>query len=94
MSLISDPRETCASLYEHHNYGGWEEDVKEGQGDILHKNDLVSSLKVKQGCTLEAYRDIGYQDMMFSVTEDVNGLHHEDNDHMTSYRCYCGSKYH
>ena len=93
MIILLDNNGPCASLYEHKNFGGWKEDVDMGEGNILHRNDHVSSVKVRQGCTLNAYRHINFKDMMFTVTEDVTRLHHEDNDHMTSYRCYCGGKY-
>ena len=92
MTILLDSKGPCASLYEHKNYGGWKEDVDMGEGNILHRNDRVSSVKVRQGCTFNAYRHINFRDMMFTVTEDVSKLHNEDNDHMTSYRCYCGGK--
>ena len=81
----------CAHLYEHDRYNGWVEHVKEtNNGHILHKNDMVSSVKVMAGCVLKAYRHINLQDPLFTATSDMNYVGHPNNDEMTSYSCNCG----
>ena len=82
----------CASLYEHANYGGRNVNVNVGQGALygdLNFNDVVSSLKVSQGCTFEAYRHGGASDKMFTVTEDVPMLSSANDNHMSWYHCSC-----
>lgn len=84
-----DTRVSCATLYQDFRYGGWNEEVKEGEGEIRHKNDFVSSVRVRPGCTFEAYRHFGFDDLMFTATEDIPSVHHTKNDHLSSYRCKC-----
>ena len=81
----------CAQLYEHDRYNGWVENVGETEnGQILHRNDMVSSVKVRPGCTLNAYRHINLEDHLFTATGDMNYVGHPNNDHMTSFTCSCG----
>ena len=65
--------------------------MDEGDGDIHDRNDQVSSIRVKQGCTLTAYRDMGYKGMILSLSEDLKWLEKE-NDKISSYRCICDGK--
>ena len=81
----------CAQLYEHDRYNGWVENVGETEnGQLLHRNDMVSSVKVRPGCTLNAYRHINPEDHLFTATDDMNYVGHPNNDHMTSFSCSCG----
>ena len=83
----------CAKLYEHDQYNGWVEAVKEtSNGHVLHRNrnDKVSSVKVTPGCTLKAYRHINLESLLFTATSDMNYVGHQNNDHMTSFSCTCG----
>ena len=59
-------------------------------GNILHRNDMVSSVKIRPGCTLHAYRHINLEELLFSATSDMNYVGHPNNDHMTSFSCSCG----
>ena len=68
-------------------------DVKEGEGDIRHMNDQVSSVRVTPGCTLKAYRNFDFEHEMFTSTEDNPSLHRSYNDELSSYRCSCAGKY-
>ena len=93
MIIFSDTSGPCASLYQNRNYGGWKEDVKEGEGQIRHINDQVSSVRVRPGCTFKAYRNFNFDHEMFTSTEDNPSLHDSHNDHMSAYRCSCAGKY-
>ena len=67
------------------------ENVRETEnGNIQHKNDKVSSVKVKDGCTLKAYRHTHQQDLLFTATSDMSYVGHDNNDHMSSFSCSCG----
>merc|ERR1712136_548000 len=79
----------CATLYEEFYYLGVKLDLDEGEGDIHHNNDKVSSIRVRQGCTLTAYHNMGMTNSMFSLSEDVEVLEDDENDNMSSYRCIC-----
>ena len=67
--------------------------MKEGEGHISHINDQVSSIRVRPGCTLTAYRHNKFDHEMFTSTLDNPSLHDSHNDHMSSYRCSCAGKY-
>ena len=82
----------CATLYEENYYAGVKLDLDEGEGDIHHNNDKVSSIRVRQGCTLTAYHNMGMTNSMFSLSEDVEFLEGDENDNMSSYRCICDGK--
>ena len=81
----------CARLYSDAYYLGRKQDLDEGEGDIHDRNNQVSSIRVKQGCTLTAYRDMGYKGMILSLSEDLKWLEKE-NDNISSYRCICDGK--
>ena len=82
----------CATLYEEFYYLGVKLDLDEGEGDIHHNNDKVSSIRVRQGCTLTAYHNMGMTNSMFSLSEDVEVLEGDENDNMSSYKCICYGK--
>ena len=79
----------CAELYEDSSYNGWVEKVEvTSKGNLGHRNDMVSSIKVMSGCTLKAYRDLHLQGLMFTATNDMRSLG-SNNDLMSSYSCSC-----
>ena len=85
----------CATFYEHyglHEWKGWLETVQQGEGNFEHRNDQVSSVKVKLGCMLKVYRDYDFEELLFSTRKNILELPPEHNDKMSSYRCFC-SKY-
>ena len=84
----------CAKLYQHH-YSGWV--VVTGQtnnGKLLgNKNDQVSSIIVRKGCILKAYRHNPGQDLMATVTSKLTWKRGDGkNDQMSGYTCRCPGK--
>ena len=53
------------------------------------KNDKVSSIKVRTGCTFKGYHHSGLNNLMFSATSDINSLGKDNYDKMTSFSCNC-----
>ena len=85
----------CAKLYEHGNYLGWQHEVSETLDESLvehGKNDKVSSIKVRPGCTFKGYHHSGLNDLMFTVSSDMSFVGIDNNDKMTSFSCECSGK--
>ena len=85
----------CAKLYEHGNFGGWIHEVAVTESDSLGstaKNDEVSSIKVRAGCTFKGYHHARLGDLMFTATSDKPSLEQDNNDKMTSFSCECSGK--
>lgn len=80
----------CARLYEHRNYKGWtQEIIEQGHVKILSdRNDELSSVKVKNGCTLRLYKNHGKDELMDIVTKHKSFLNNY-NDQISSLSCYC-----
>ena len=57
-----------------------------------NKNDAVSSIKVRAGCTFKGYHHGGLKDLMFTATSDKPSLGQENDDKMTSFSCECSGK--
>ena len=84
-----------AKLCEHGNFGGWIHEVGVTENDSMEgtdKNNQVSSIKVRTGCTFKGYHLPGLDDWMFTATNDKPGLGHRNNDKMTSFSCKCSGK--
>ena len=78
-------------MYEHGNYAGWEESVKETRnGTVMQENDEVSSLRVTPGCTFTAYRHFNLDSFMFNATTDMRNVGSQYNDAISSFTCTCG----
>ena len=78
----------CARLYEHDDYNGWEQWVSETNYGTPSHNDAVTSIRVKDGCTLIAYKHINKGTLLEKFTSDVSLL--KDNDEISSFSCNCG----
>lgn len=91
-SELEDRAGTCATLFEHVDYGGATLDVHGGAnvGWIGGPwNDHVSSMTVRSGCVFNAYehKDFGGQHQGFSG--DVPWVGNWWNDRISSYTCSC-----
>ena len=51
----------------------------------------VSSIQVKNGCTLKAYQHINKTELLETITNDISLLKH--NDQMSSFSCSCVGKF-
>ena len=51
----------------------------------------VSSIQVKYGCTLKAYKHINKTELLETITNDISLLKH--NDQMSSFSCSCKGKF-
>ena len=80
--------ERCAIFYEHTNYHGWSLDVSETDSERNIYLNLMSSIRVRNGCTFRAYRSVDIEDLLFSATDDVKNLGNFDGQ-ISSYSCHC-----
>ena len=82
-----------------HDYSGWEYLVIETHGISnipSSKNNAVSAIKVRNGCTFSAYGDYNGQGPLFSITEDKDILRtnlRNKNDKLSSFSCSCTGEY-
>ena len=88
----------CAKVYQHPHFGahGWEHTLYETNDGSLHGTNYdnkVSSIKIRNGCTLKGYDNKNLKDMIFTFTEDKVNTINDDNvnvhDKLTSYSCNC-----
>ena len=54
-------------------------------------DNAVSSIKVRDGCTLKAYKQKNKEELLDIQTSDVS--HVKDNDAISSYSCSCEGKF-
>ena len=90
--MIAD--DWCAKVYEKIDYSGWELKLPETSQGSLHgtdKDNEVSAVKIRSGCTLKGYDGHGLHDLIFTFTKDDPRLFMKSgqNDKMTSYKCSC-----
>jgi len=83
---------TCATLYEHINFGGDSREVGDGVntawiGDLW--NDQVSSIEVSPGCVLNAYEHINFGGSHETFLGSVPWVGDSWNDKISSYTCSC-----
>lgn len=83
---------TCATMYEHINFGGDSRDV--GNGAFVSWiggpwNDQVSSLWVRSGCVFNAYEHIDFGGAQTDFQGVVPWVGNWWNDRISSYTCYC-----
>ena len=81
----------CARLYQHDDYNGWEQWVSVTNYGTPTKNDAVTSIRVRDGCTFKAYRHTNKEDLLETLTSDVSLL--KDNDEISSFSCSCFGKF-
>ena len=84
----------CAKVYENIEYDGWMAILPEtSQGSFFEdpdKDNEVSSVKIRPGCTLKGYDGKGQDSLIFTYTNDEPSLFMKpENDRMTSYSCSC-----
>ena len=79
-------------LYQWEHYGGWIWGIPESDGSNVpgSKNDMVSSIKVEDGCTFNAYMAYGQVGLMHTITNDMYSLGIY-NDQLSSYSCKCNN---
>merc|ERR1712241_1349725 len=85
----------CAKLYEHRDYKGWEEIVREEVMPVnLNKahNDQLSAAKVNNGCTLKLYKHYNHhihdQILLDILTSNLSFTSGYD-DEVSSVSCTC-----
>lgn len=83
---------TCATLFEHSNYGGDRREVNRG----AHVpwiggpwNDQVSSMRVRPGCVLNAYQHADFGGAHETFAGQVPWVGDAWNDIISSYTCTC-----
>jgi Peptidase inhibitor family I36 len=54
-------------------------------------NDVMSSVAVTAGCTVQAYADGNYGGQEVTFTQTTETVPASINDQMSSYKCSCGS---
>ena len=83
----------CATVFQGFNYGGWGHDLLETDHGSLFGTDRdhdVSSVKVREGCTLEGFDDKDLESWIFSFNADQPEINDVlVNDKLTSYSCKC-----
>lgn len=83
---------TCATLFEHVDYGGDRRDVQAGESvDWIGGpwNDHVSSMTVRSGCVFNAYEHKDHDGQRDSFSGDVPWVGNWWNDRISSYTCTC-----
>jgi hypothetical protein len=83
---------TCATMYEHSNFGGDHRNV--GSGAYVSWiggpwNDQVSSLRVRGGCAFNAYEHANFGGAQRTFQGVVPWVGDWWNDRISSYTCYC-----
>ena len=85
----------CAVFYWDKNYQGDQLPIPEGDvrnmKDTQYNkwNDKISSIKVKSGCRLNAYKDDGYKKTLFENYTGSWGGDGGASDEITSWTCHC-----
>lgn len=89
----------CAKVYQHPSFGtnhGWEHTLYETSHGLLYGTNYdnkVSSVKVRDGCTLNGYDDKDLNNWIFTFNGDNPNLINDNNvnvnDKLTSYICEC-----
>ena len=102
VSLLEESELWCAKVYQHPNFGnngGWEYTLYETDSGSLHGTNYdnkVSSVKLREGCTLKGYDYKDLEELIFIFNEDkVNTINDQNvnvNDKLTSYSCACLGK--
>lgn len=88
----SEPRASCAVLYEHINFGGDRRGAEDGDRVSWIGgpwNDHVSSIQVRSGCVLNAYEHKDYGGAHQSFSGEVPRVGDWWNDRISSYTCSC-----
>jgi len=80
----------CAVLYWDENFGGGSFKIEETDefNLPLNWNDGISSVGIKQGCTLKLFQDYDSGILMTTLTEDSTHLG-ENNNEVSSVSCEC-----
>ena len=99
VSLLEESELWCAKVYQHPNFGsngGWEYTLYETDSGSLHGTNYdnkVSSVKVREGCTLKGYDSNNLNNIIFTFDENKANTINDDNvnvhDKLTSYTCTC-----
>ena len=79
-------------MYEHDDYNGWEQVVPETDYGTPSHNDAVTSIKVRNGCTFNAYKHIDKGELLETLASDEAHLEH-NNDEVSSFSCSCIRKF-
>ena len=82
--------EWCARLFQHADYKGWTQEIHEEHHVEISsdRNDELSAVKVKDGCTLKLYRHYGKKELVYIATKH-NSFLKNDNDMISSLSCHC-----
>jgi len=83
---------TCATLFEHINFGGDRREVNNGASVRWIGgpwNDQVSSMKVRNGCVLNAYEHVNFGGAHATFLGHVPWVGNGWNDKMSSFTCRC-----
>lgn len=83
---------SCATLYEHINFGGDRREVDSGASVSWIGgpwNDQVSSIEVRPGCVLNAYEHINFGGAHGTFQGSVPWVGDGWNDRISSYTCTC-----
>jgi len=83
---------SCATLYEHINFGGDRREVDAGESVSWIGgpwNDQVSSLEVRPGCVFNAYEHINFGGAHTTFLGSVPWVGNWWNDRISSYTCTC-----
>ena len=79
-------------MYEHHDFNGWEIEVREtSQFDLIgSEDDEASSVKVNSGCTLKLFENHQSINELASLTADISDFNDTTyQDKVSSVSCSC-----
>ena len=82
----------CAKLYPHADYVGLEQVVLPTNYGTPTKDDDISSIKVRDGCTLKAYDLANKEELLGTFTSDIPKGYQIGNDKLSSFSCSCIGK--
>lgn len=83
----AEARLCAAIVYEHANYQGDHQCLQEGSydlGDLTIGNDIISSIKVRQGNRVIVYQHKNFSGKRASVTRNVRYVGDQWNDSISS----------
>lgn len=92
---LSAQAKECAKIYEHVDYEGMSWSVSDGDninwiGDTW--NDMISSFKVRSGCSFTIYEHARFEGAWQTFTSNVrNAVDARWNDYVSSYTCVCAA---